>query len=95
MSRNPDFDKDDPAGELAPCGFGAFGTCCCTCVNLAKTLDKCNHLGGSRTCGTEETAGFACLGFYRADGGPIMLNWEEHGMCEMYQAKKDSSGKPS
>lgn len=20
-----------PAEELAPCGYGAFGTCCCTC----------------------------------------------------------------
>lgn len=89
MARNPEFEDDDPAGELAPCGNGAFGTCCCTCVNLAKTIEKCTHLGGGGVCGGEPT-GFACLVAFNVDGGPVITNWSEHGMCEMYLPRTKS-----
>lgn len=70
-----------PANELAPCGFGAFGTCCCTCKNHLRLVDKCNHLGGTRRCGEYPDGEFVCLVF--SDTG-VAQKCDEHGMCEGY-----------
>ena len=70
--------------EPAPCGFGAFGTCCCTCTKLLKLVDKCHHLGGTRKCGESPDGEFVCLVF--AQEG-LAQKWEQHGMCEEYTEK--------
>lgn len=67
-----------PAEELAPCGFGAFGTCCCTCANHYKLVDKCTHIGGTRKCGEYPDGEFVCLVF----APEFAQKWNEHGMCE-------------
>jgi len=79
-----------PFEELAPCGFGAYGTCCCTCIHHAKTVLSCQkHQGGKGACPPSQQVSYACLMFYAEDKGqsPIIIDWPEHGMCEGYSAR--------
>ena len=73
------------ASKQAPCGFGAFGTCCCTCVNQLKLLDQCTHTGGTRKCGDQRNDDFICIAFINE--GIAMKN-DKHGMCEVYEERK-------
>jgi hypothetical protein len=99
--RNPNFTDDNPAGELAPCGFGAFGTCCCTCIHRVETIRACKkHQGGRGACPpSKQKKGYSCTLFYemaRDKGpatGPILVDWSEHGMCEGYLERKEANGK--
>lgn len=85
-----------PAEELAPCGFGAFGTCCCTCAYRVETYRPCKkHQGGRGACPpSKQKSGFACTLFYEmakekgSVDGSIFVEWSEHGMCEGYVERK-------
>jgi len=75
-----------PASDLAPCGFGAFGTCCCTCSGQLILVDSCNHLGGTRKCGEFPEDEYVCIVF--ASESNIAMKSNKHGMCEGYNERK-------
>lgn len=87
--------EEEPA--LAPCGFGAFGSCCCTCVHHAETVQ---WISG------QSTKGYACLVFLNSDKesmmntidhalpkklSPVVIGVPLHGACEahLYHSQLD------
>jgi hypothetical protein len=92
-----------PLEDKAPCGDdrSAFGTCCCTCMFLIPTYPACGDQCGDAYCdsggkdgifgnlvkATQE--GFACGYFFITSGGPVQVNWHQHGMCEGYTEREE------
>lgn len=73
-----------PAEDLAPCGFGAFGTCCCTCRYHARTLARARPRKQKKRKQKIRVLGYACTLFRELAGGFVQTEWNKHGACEGY-----------
>ena len=87
--------------DLAPCGFGYAGRCCCTCVYRLDAKPRCHHLGGKGECtrtnasalhrladAGAKPASYVCAAF--AHEGIALTDWTEHGCCEEHTFKNTS-----
>ena len=73
--------------------------CCCTCA-LQHETTACNcfnewpeslFLNHSEHNEKHGSIGWACFAFLVGDNGPIDIQRSRHGICEMWQAKKETT----
>lgn len=72
--------------EVAACGFGYQGQCCCECSLLLRDKPSCDHTGAKRNNLCPEVSDrFVCLVF--ADEGIALTKASPHGACECWTAR--------
>jgi len=69
------------------CAIPHRGSCCCNCRWHVEDFHHCTTVPDRKGCVCSEHKGWICM----AEGDRAHSGWSEHGMCEMHEAKPEST----